>query len=654
MWHTSLFSKISPRIKRIIAFTSLAFILAGSGVFACGGSGTGGGGSVGSGGNAGAPPVNIPAPEALNMRSITISASDSNGTVTVVGSTGAALPNADVRIRNMGPQTAWYQKVLMPSAYAAMGDEIIVKADAAGAFNGQIKALTGDGIALSQKTGLNPGSIEIYGNVPATGTANPDKVVPAGMQKSFIKSKGVLDPSGTGNSWFIQSTSSKKWQWMDLFISNAYAEDLSVQNVNDVNCPQTGPCILTKSVAAHDGYCPLTKLDSGGVEQMTLQVPYCKDLSGIAFGQLKGPPDQNYIGIAGKNVNILKEVAPDKWVVQEVLRFNSPITGIQADVQANDLYFYISTDKGFNAYNVKTRSLLFYSTKIGQMSSVTSVLPTAFTKKGSHILYASWINNQAWLVQGDLSSDPNFSFQRVITSAINKPISEILILEADVNKSVELQSGKLAYKANEIAFIAGKNLYFMEIPTNASYATLTAELLNHADLDLSKLEKMITVSFPEGSKDLNMMAYNPDQTLMAVSDGDKVYYADCNYGESIPLQAMRVNRVTDLRGEGSGPASVLVYNPVTRNFMLRGLSDGISLGTGQVSGQSVGSQTASSTPRVVSISISDRSLPDASSRVTPREAATTRDQVEINVRSSSSLRSITPVTSPGAVPVQIR
>lgn len=644
MWHTSLLSKISLRTQKIISMGLLAIALMGSGVFACigGDAGGGGGTSIGSGGGAGAPPVAIPAPEALNMTGVTISASDNSGNVTVIGVVGAALPNADVRIRNIGPQVAWYQKAFVSSAYAAIGDEVIVKANALGAFGPvQIKALTGDGIALSQKVGLTPGSIEIYGAVPAFGVTNPNLVVPATQQKSFIKSKGALD--STGHGWIIQS-SSKKWKWMDLLISNAHAaDDMIVQNVSEVNCSQVGPCQTKPSTAPHEGYAPLSKLDPNGEEQLALQVPYAKDVNGIMPAVIKGPPDQQFIGIAaGKNAIILKEVSPEKWAVQEVLRLNTAVTGVQSDVQASDLFYYFSTEKGFVLYNVKTRAVSFFATKVGLMSELASVLPTAFTKKGSHIVYASWINNQAWLAQGDLSADPTFTLQRVLTSSIYKPISEIQILEMDVNKSIDLPSGRISYRVNEIAFISGRNLYFMEVPTNASYSTLVANLMTHPDLDMAKVEKTLSIALPEGTKDLSMMAYNPDQTLVAVSDGDKVYYVDWTFGETIALQAVLMNKKTDLRTDGAGPAAVLLYNPVSKNFILRGLSENISLGSGQISSNSV-----SASPRVISISVSDRSVPEAPLRMTPRESATTRDQAEITVRSTSVRSNALPVSNSG-------
>ncbi len=644
-WHTSLLSKISSRSQKIISMGLISIALLGSGAFACiGGESAGGGGSIGSGGGEAAPPVAIPAPEALNMTSVTISAADTSGNVTVIGANGAALPNADVRIRNIGPQVAWYEKAFVSPAYAAIGDEVIVKANASGAFGPiQIKALTGDGIALSQKVGLTPGSIEIYGEVPAFGVTNPNKVVPAAQQKSFMKSKGALD--SMGNAYIIQS-SSKKWRWMDLLISNAYAaDDMIVQNVTEVTCPQAGPCLTKPSTSAHEGYAPLSKLDPNGDEQFVLQVPYAKDVNGVAPALIKGPPDQHFIGIAaGKNAIILKEVSADKWAVNEVLRFNTAITGVQSDVQASDLFYYFSTDKGFILYNVKTRSVSFFSTKVGQMTEFTSVLPTAFTKKGSHIVYASWINNQAWLVQGDLSADPTFTLQRVLTSAINKPITEIQILETDVSKSIDLPSGKISYRVNEIAFIAGRNIYFMEVPTNTSYSALVAGLLAHPDLDIAKVEKTVSVALPEGAKDLSMMAYNPDQTLVAVSDGDKVYYVDYTYGETIALQAVLMSKKTDLRTDGAAPAAVLIYNPVSKNFMLRGLGENVSLGSGPIS-----SNSANASPRVVSISVTDRSIPEAPLRMSPRESATTRDQAEISIRSSSARPvSTAPVSGPSS------
>lgn len=643
MWHTSLTFKISSRAKKILFIGLLSSFLLGTGAYSCGGGGAPGGGSgIGGVGGAGAPPVAIPAPEALNMTNITISAPDATGTVTVTGSPGAALPNADVRVRNLGPEVSWRQKIFLNSAYAAIGDEVIVKANAAGAFAAQIKAVIGDRIALAQKTALKPAtSIEIYGVVSDV-PVKPDKVVPANQAKPFMKSKMVVDPNG--NVWQVQSSSSKKWNWLDLFISTAHADDLSLQNVTDVSCPQIGPCVTKPSKAPHESYCRVSKSDGSDKELLSFFVPYCKEINKAEMTTLKGPPDVNYMALAaGNNGIVMKEASPDKWVVAEVLRFNTPITGVESDVQANDLVFYFSAAQGFYSYSVKSRAVTFYLTKIGQMSFTQPVIPTAFAKRGSHVVYAATINGQAWVVQGDVVLDPGFTFQQVLTSMLPKPVSEILILETDVAKSVELQSGKLAYRANEIAFISGRTLYLMEVPTNRSRQNdLVPELPNHADLDLSKLEKLVSLPIPEGVKDLTMIANNPNQTILAVSDGDKVYYADYTYGETIPLQAMRLSRVTDLRSDGGSPAASLAYNPVTGSFVLRGLGE-INLGSGQ---EGAGPTASPAAPRAVSISISDRSTPDAPFRMGPREMPSSRDQVEITVRSPA--RPTSSATSPGS------
>lgn len=569
MWHTILSLKKSSQVKKILYAGVLALFLFGGGIYSCGGGGNGGGSTPWGGGGvggAGAPPVSIPGPEALNMQNVTISPPDNTGTVTVTGTPGAALPGAEVRVRNLGPQVAWYEKAVLSSAFAAVGDEVRVTANGAGAFTAQIKAVIGDRVSVSQR--LSPAtqySAEFFGtvsNVPV----QPTNPVPNSLIKPFMKSKMTVDPAGSG--WIIQgSSSSKKWNWLDLFVSTAHAaEDLSIQNVSEVTCPQMGPCSLKASIAPHEGYCPLSKTDSNGKDLLSLQVPYCRALSDLKTGQIKGPPVINYLAVAaGKNTIILKEESPDKWVVSEVLRFPNLITQVQSDIQMSDLVFYLSTSQGFYQYNTRNRSVVFYSTKIGQLASNTSVVPTAFAKSGSYIIYSVWMNNQALIVQGDVVRDANFNFQRVVNFSIPNQIVEMLIVGTDEDKSVDLPSGRVIYKVNRYAFVAGKKVYLLELPTYAAYTDLSS----HADLDMTRLEKLVSVDFPEATRDFTMMADNPNLSLLAVSDGEKVYYVDYNFGEAVPLQAFKNSRVTDLNQEGAGEVTALIYNPVSRSFIMR-------------------------------------------------------------------------------------
>lgn len=640
MWHTKLPSKTNFPIRRILTFIALTLTLFVSGVYSCGGSGGPGGGSPGGGvGGAGAPPVSIPGPEALNMTGITISPPDNSGTVTVSGTPGSAIGNAEVRVRNIGPQISWYQKVVVNSAYAAVGDEVIVKANPDGSFLARIKALIGDRLAIAQRVALKPVfSVEIMGtvqNVPS----QPTGLVPANEQRPFLKSNMKVGPGG--DTWFIQSKASQKWNWLDLFVSTAHADDLSIQNVAEVICPQVGPCFTRPSVAAHEGYCPLSRVDRDGLET-NLQVPYCKDLNAIEPAQIKGPPEQNFLAIAaGKNGIILKENTPGQWVVADVLRFNAPVKGVQSDVQFNDLVFYFSAPQGFYSYHQNTRALAFYPTKSG----LNGPLPTSFAKRGSHIFYAIWKDNRASFFQGNIVEEPNFNFQREIPLNVNHPITDMIVLQADTAKKITLLGGDIDYLANEIVFIAGRTMYFVEIPTNASYNSLYAALPANPDLDISKLEKNISIDFSEAPADLSQIANNSDQTIVAALAGEKVYFADYTFGERIPLQAMKVNKVVDVNGIGLGAS--LAYNPVSKNFILRGLTENVSLGNGQA---------ANASSRSMVIPVSDRNLPEASMRMSPRERAGSREGLEIQVRPmpvrSGSVTPMSGTTRPSTTPLR--
>lgn len=630
MWHTTFSSKKFKIIKKFFYFSSLLLALLGTGIFACGGGATGGGGSIGSGGNGAAPPLSIPAPEALNMVNVTVSAPDTSGVVTVTGTSGAAIGGADVRVRNIGPQMSWYQKAWINSAYAGLGDEVVVKANADGSFVAQIKAMVGDRLAIGQKTGLKY-SLEIMDTVQNVPT-HPSGFVPASEQKFNSKMKMTLDPNGNG--WTIQGASSKKWNLLDLFISTAYAaDDIPVQSVNDVTCPQNGPCSFKPSTAPHEGYCDLSKTDANGKDLLSLSVPYCKGLNAIEAGQIKGPPDINYLAIAaGNNAIILKEAQPDKWIIENVLRFpvSATINQITSDYNANDLIYYFYTPQGLLQYSAKNKALSFYTTKVGQLAA----LPTASGKRGNNVLSAFWMNNQASLILDDVILDPNFTFQRPLTFSSSNPVSQIVVLLTDGDKSVDLLSGEVNYKANRYALIAGKKVYLYEIPTYASYA----DLYSHPDFDASKVEKLVTLDFSEASKDFTMIADNPEATVLAVSNGDKIYYVDYTFGETIPLQAVKLSHVTDLSSEG--PVSALVYNPVSRSFILRTLGNALSATSVNASANAVDRGHS------VQITLTDSSNPTSELRA-PRETPGGRD-VQPTIRSlglrPSSPSSPTPTT----------
>src|SRR4030095_13384101 len=74
----------------------------------------------------GAPPLAIPAPEALNMTAISVT-SDGGGSATVNVSPGAGRPDSNLVVTNLG-DIAWYRPFknwVIPLAYAV--GEVVIK-----------------------------------------------------------------------------------------------------------------------------------------------------------------------------------------------------------------------------------------------------------------------------------------------------------------------------------------------------------------------------------------------------------------------------------------------------------------------------------------------------------------------------------------------
>ncbi|MBL7685415.1 MAG: hypothetical protein JNK65_05210 [Deltaproteobacteria bacterium] len=194
--------------------------------FACSGGGGPGGavsplGSTGPGG-AGAPPISIPGPEALNMSAISVTG-DGAGTATVNVSPGAAQPGRVMEVRNIG-DVAWYrpiQEMLIRTAYA-IGEIVTHPVDSNGATNPAtftIPAKTGDWLTFRQCAKENPA---ICGDAFKL-------EVKAGVNPGSNGTKITID--GKGNIYLIQNEK-KRFDWMSWFIPSAYAQERTVTPVD--------------------------------------------------------------------------------------------------------------------------------------------------------------------------------------------------------------------------------------------------------------------------------------------------------------------------------------------------------------------------------------------------------------------------------------
>ncbi|GEM_PF-4292666 len=626
MWRTILQSQNSPLFKKILLWLLLLFSLFGTGMYSCGGSGNGGATSPlgGGGGGAGAPPVSIPGPEALNMTGIMISPPDERGVVTVSGGPGAATPGNQVRLRNLGPNVAglaWrlrFKEFFIRTAYAA-GPDVFVAVNGNGSFSGQLQGALGEWIAFAQfRQVAGP---ENMGQVKSVVNNGPFPPVPASQTKPFMKQKMVFDQD-SGNGWVIQGASAKKWNWLSLFVSTAYADEV-LPPVNNVTCPALGGnCVLNlASGILSEGACILTPVDSLGKEQenKALKIPFCKEVNDFQFYKDKTTNQKFLLVATGKNFILLKENTPDKWQVSQVLSFGNPILKIQSDMQMNVWNIYLLASHGFYAWSPTAGSVLSIPIK---PLSTNAGIPTALAKSGNHMVYAMWMNRQAFVAQEDLVRDAGFANQKVISSNIAAPVSDIIFLDADGSRSIKINSENLNYHINRYALIAAKKLYLYEVPTPFWYDEIAK---NNPEFDFGKLEKLIVIDIPEASKDLSMIANNPEATLLAVSDEDKIFYIDYTYGETVQqFDARKLSRVTDLRGESGVSTATLVYNPISHAFILRTRSSSSEIS----SPSSAPSLPRSSRPAPTSVSIQE---PSASMGTSSTRPTLTPRNIDISV-----------------------
>ena len=221
--------------KFLLAFLSLGLLY--TGAFACmgGGAGPGGGpiggeggispvGGIGSGGM-GAPPLAIPAPEALNMTAIIVAAPDSGGNSTVTVSPGVGPTGDFIVVKNRGDIAALtpLRKLFLGSAYAA--GQTVTRLILPGGDTFTIGAAAGEELEFFHclKSDVNRCSQGFLISVPATGTTAGDTTKPSTPPTgSSIKSM-TTDP-GTGNTYIIKGSSRKKWDWTRLFLGTAHAE----------------------------------------------------------------------------------------------------------------------------------------------------------------------------------------------------------------------------------------------------------------------------------------------------------------------------------------------------------------------------------------------------------------------------------------------